>query len=305
MIVINSGDPLPETITLVILRRAWRYRSELAPLTTTLALALAGWVLHATYPQTWPEVEVAAVTTMAATALGAAGPMAGLISRTERIYAATVVLAAGWWLAAATALGPAHPLLLHLLAGTGLVLAILWWAHWRRRARVRVERLLTDWPDLAKTIGLAGSRVLSAVVEGWGWWTRCALARGQIITEVITKGAAIESGLGTFRGSVRVTPTPDGLANRFELRVLSKDPHADAISWPGPSVFSITQPIDFGPWCAVCVPTLICRAQGHRFSPWRHPLTRTGQLAPSEYRYWRCCEMQSHQATPGKAGEPR
>lgn len=44
------------------------------------------------------------------------------------------------------------------------------------------------------------------------------------------------------------TPPPDDLANRCELRVLDMDPHADAIPWPGPSVTSITQPIDFGPF---------------------------------------------------------
>jgi hypothetical protein len=31
-------------------------------------------------------------------------------------------------------------------------------------------------------------------------------------------------------------------------RVLDMDPHADAIPWPGPSVTSISQPIDFGPF---------------------------------------------------------
>ena len=43
-------------------------------------------------------------------------------------------------------------------------------------------------------------------------------------------------------------PTPDDLANRCELRVLDSDPHADAITWPGPSISSITQPIDLGPF---------------------------------------------------------
>jgi S-DNA-T family DNA segregation ATPase FtsK/SpoIIIE len=38
------------------------------------------------------------------------------------------------------------------------------------------------------------------------------------------------------------------MANRFELRVLDTDPHADAISWPGPSVASISEPIDLGPF---------------------------------------------------------
>src|SRR4029077_8027179 len=37
-------------------------------------------------------------------------------------------------------------------------------------------------------------------------------------------------------------------ANRCELRVLTIDPHANAITWPGPSVSSITEPIDLGPF---------------------------------------------------------
>ena len=123
-----------------------------------------------------------------------------------------------------------------------------WWAHARRRARVRVERKLEVWPEIAAAVGLAGSQVMSAVVDVWGWRARVRLARGQTITDVIAKIPALESGLGTFRGAVRVYPTPDDLANRCELRVLDMDPHADAIPWPGPSVTSITQPIDFGPF---------------------------------------------------------
>ena len=103
-----------------------------------------------------------------------------------------------------------------------------WWAHRRRRARVRVERKLEAWPDIAKAVGLAGSQVMSAVVDVWGWRARLRLARGQTIADVTARIPAIESGLGTFRGAVRVYPTPDDLANRCELRVLDMDPHADA-----------------------------------------------------------------------------
>ena len=129
-----------------------------------------------------------------------------------------------------------------------LACAVPWWASRRRRAKVRVERKLEAWPEIARAVGLAGSQVMSAMVDVWGWRARFRLARGQTITDVIAKIPAIESGLGTFRGAVRVYPTPDDLANRCELRVLDIDPHADAIPWPGPSVTSITQPIDLGPF---------------------------------------------------------
>jgi S-DNA-T family DNA segregation ATPase FtsK/SpoIIIE len=89
---------------------------------------------------------------------------------------------------------------------------------------------------------------MSATVDVWGWRARFRLARGQTIADVIARIPGIESSLGTFRGAVRVYPTPDDLANRFELRVLDTDPHADAIPWPGPSITSITEPIDFGPF---------------------------------------------------------
>ena len=135
-----------------------------------------------------------------------------------------------------------------LAAGLTLICALPWWASHRRRAKVRVDRMLESWPEIATAIGLAGSQVMSATVDVWGWRARFRLARGQTIRDVIAKIPAIESGLGTFRGAVRVHPTPDDLANRFELRVLDTDPHADAITWPGPSVTSITEPIDLGPF---------------------------------------------------------
>jgi S-DNA-T family DNA segregation ATPase FtsK/SpoIIIE len=246
MVVINSGDPLPEVLTVILARWLWRYRSELAPVTLGALTALAAWVLHATHPRWWPALAIA---TVAATAVaGLAGSRLGLASRAERAYATTVTTTTGGWLTAATGAGPGRAPLPVVLLVAMCVLGVPWWAHRRRRAKVRVERLLAAWPDIAPAVGLAGSRVMSAMVDVWGWRAQFGLARGQTITDVIAKLPSIESGLGTFRGAARVYPTPDDLANRFELRVLDKDPHADAITWPGPSAASITEPIDLGPF---------------------------------------------------------
>ena len=159
-----------------------------------------------------------------------------------------VALAAGAWLAVATWVGPATAPLPQVLIFGGAVLAVPWWTHRRRRAKVRVERKLAAWPEIAHDVGLPGSEVMSAVVDVWGWRSRIRLARGQTITDVIARIPALESALGTFRGAIRVYPTPDDLANRCELRVLEVDPHAGAIPWPGPSVTSITEAIDLGPF---------------------------------------------------------
>ena len=246
LMVINAGDQFPETAWLVMLRWAWRYRSELAPVYLAAVVLGASWWLHAARPQWWAFVLSVAVVT--AGALAAFGARAGTPALTERLYAAVTTLAAGGWSAAATALGPFVSPLPQAMAAGLLALSVPWWAHRRRRAKVRVERKLEAWPEIALAVGLAGSQVMSAAVDVWGWRARFRLARGQTIADVTAKVPAIESGLGTFRGAVRVYPTPDDLANRCELRVLDTDPHADAVPWPGPSTTSVTEPIDLGPF---------------------------------------------------------
>ncbi|MFB4314765.1 FtsK/SpoIIIE domain-containing protein [Actinomadura sp. 21ATH] len=246
MIVINNDDQLPDLAAVLIARALWRYRSELAPFYAGSALAVGGTVLHLTRPEWWPYLLSTAMA--AAWTLAVLGGRFGLTVRRERLYAATVAMSGGTWLAAATALGIGYgPLPQCLLAGT-VVLAVPWWAHRRRRAKVRVDRQIAAWPEIAHSIGLPGSRPQSAGVDVWGWRARFALARGQTIQDVTAKVPAIESALGTFRGAVRVYPTRDDKANRFELRVLDTDPHADAIPWQGPSVAFISEPIDLGPF---------------------------------------------------------
>jgi len=246
MMVISSDDQLPETAAVLIFRWAWRYRSELGPACVAAVTGLSAVVLHALYPGWWTAILIGAA--IGALVLVTCGRRLGVASLAECWYAATVTLVTGGWLAAATVAGPLRPPLPQLLGTGGLVLGVPWWAHGRRRARVRVERKLEAWPEVAQAVGLAGSEVMSAVVDMWGWRARFRLARGQTIEDVRAKLAAIESGLGVFRGAARVYPTPDDLANRFELRILDTDPHADAITWPGPSVTSITEPIDLGPF---------------------------------------------------------
>jgi FtsK/SpoIIIE family len=252
MIVLNSGDQIPNTAATEISRAIWRYRSELAPLAFAGLTALAAAGLHHSEPRSWvwfALATIAAVTALAVPPTTWARTAWSLLDRpADRAYVAIVIMNAGGWLTAAIAVGPATspmPVVGCILA---IVTAVPWWANGRRRAKVRLDRKLESWPEIAKAVGLAGSQVMSALADIWGWRARFRLARGQTIQDVIAKVPEIESGFGTFRGAVRVYPTPDDLANRCELRVLDTDPHADAIPWPGPSVSSITEPIDLGPF---------------------------------------------------------
>ena len=249
---LSPDEPLPETAGAIAVRALWRYRSELAPVVATAGVVIAAVTLHRSHPGWWPWLMAVTFADVIALALPAPRRLHKewpFLTRTaERVYAAAVSAAAGGWLTAATALGPATPPMPVLAVILAVVSAVPWWASRRRRAKVRLERTLESWPEIARAVGLAGSRVMSAMVDLWGWRARLRLARGQTIRDVIAKIPAIESGLGTFRGAVRVYPTPDNYANRCELRVLDADPHADAIPWPGPSVTSITEPIELGPF---------------------------------------------------------
>jgi hypothetical protein len=252
MMVINSGSDLPELATTAIARAIWRYRSELAPIAVAIATFIAANTLHRAHHTVWPWL---ALTTLATITVLTIPPPAWarktwaiLDHPAERAYAVAVTATTGGWLTAATAISPATPPLPAIAVALTIACGIPWWANRRRRAKVRVDRMLDAWPEIASATGLPGSQIMSALVDVWGWRARLRLARGQTINDVITKIPAIESGLGTFRGAVRIYPTPDDLANRCEIRVLDIDPHADAIPWPGPSTNTITEPIDLGPF---------------------------------------------------------
>jgi S-DNA-T family DNA segregation ATPase FtsK/SpoIIIE len=244
IVVIDSPFPVPAAVLLV--RLAWRYRFEIAPATTAGATLAAAWWLHHGHLGLWPWALT--LSDLAAGAIVMLGTRIGLTRLAERVYAASVVLAAGAYLAVAALLGPFTPPMPQVLWIGALILAVPWWAHRRRRAKARVQRALAAWPDIAKAVSLPGSKIQSASVDLWGWRARVRLARGKTIADVTARIPALESALGTYRGAVRVYPTGDGKANRCELRVLDTDPHAEAVPWPGPSARSITQAIDLGPF---------------------------------------------------------
>jgi S-DNA-T family DNA segregation ATPase FtsK/SpoIIIE len=263
MIVINSGDPLPELAIVVITRWAFRHRSAFAPFWITPAAFIAAGAAHGHHARWW--IPVATVTALAtillalplpvmrrhpagrriASALSRLWDKCGIDRPIERGYAATVIAAAGGWLAAAIASGPAvKPLPVVALTAT-VILAVPWWFHRRRRAKVRVERTISGWPEVAENIGLPGSRIASVVVDTWGWTARVILRKGTTVAQAIARIPDIESGLELRPGSVRVLP--DGKhANRLVMRVVETEPLAAPIPWPGPSIRSVTQPAEIG-----------------------------------------------------------
>jgi S-DNA-T family DNA segregation ATPase FtsK/SpoIIIE len=242
VLLLDDRPFLAEWVALAV-RVGFRYCSELVPMLVIGVLYLVALVL---YGRDGAPLGVALV------ALAAAGALcwprvAPLLRRVERVYAVAVVLTGGAWLTAATAAGPTTQPLPFLLVGAAIVGGVPWWAHRRRRAKVRVERTLDAWPDIADAVGLPGSRVMSAVVDRWGWRARIGLPAGQTATDLVNSTAALESGLHTRPGAVRVEPDPDR-ADHALIRVLTLDPHAQPIPYPTGTAngASILDPIPLG-----------------------------------------------------------
>jgi S-DNA-T family DNA segregation ATPase FtsK/SpoIIIE len=263
MLILGADEPTMAIALAALGRWLYRHRSAFLPFVISGAAFLAAIWMHAHHAQWF--ILVACVTLLAVLFTGlphrlmwnttetrfATGiflrmwEACGIDRAPERIYVTAVIAALGIWMSVAIAIGPLISPLPHIAAIATLILGIPWWAHRRRRARVRIERTVQAWPDLAHNMGLPGSRIASAVGDAWGWSARLTLRKGTSVEDAIAKIPAIESGLGVRRGSVRVYPD-NARADRATLRVIETDPHAEPIPWPGSHETSITQPAEIG-----------------------------------------------------------
>jgi DNA segregation ATPase FtsK/SpoIIIE, S-DNA-T family len=263
LVILGPDEPLGLIALEAAARWAWRHRTAFAPFGITLAAFTAAAYAHPHHARYW--LATAGITVVATVVLGiphrllwsrpagrfTAGALmrlweaCGIDRGIERAYAATVIAVTGGWLAAAIAAGPmARPL--PAIAGSAtVILGIPWWFHRRRRAKARVEKTISAWPDVAENAGLAGAEILSVVVDAWGWTARVLLRKGKTTGEVIGKIPVLESNLGLRPGSMRVFA--DGTrADRFIMRVIENDPHAEPVLWPGPSITSVTKMVEIG-----------------------------------------------------------
>jgi S-DNA-T family DNA segregation ATPase FtsK/SpoIIIE len=263
VVIVGPEEPFAFVVISAITRWLFRHRSAFAPFWLTLGAFIAASVAHRHHSGWWVPVMLA---TIAATALlgfplpalhreragriiarilARAWDMCGIGRAIERAYAAAVIATLGGWLSAAIANGPlARPLPATAVIAT-IILGIPWWAHRRRRARVRMERTISAWPELAESAGMPGSRIGSVAVDAWGWTARVILRKGTTPGQAIGKIPEIESALGARPGSLRIFPD-ENRADAIVLRVVEKDPHANAVPWPGTNATTITRPVGIG-----------------------------------------------------------
>lgn len=225
-------------------RALWRYRSELAPVAGTALAFATGAYLHAAHPAAWPI------------ALGAAGAGAGWFLRyghkagldrvIERQYAAAVTSGTGAFLAADDIFGIGK-LLAYIGLAAGLAAAVPWWTHRRRRAKVRVDRAIAAWPDLAEDAGLPGSKIIGAVVHTWGTTFKLRMRRGQHAEHATRAVKAIESVFDTRPGAVFIEVDKVHTRNVL-VRVVDTDPFEQTLEHPcpKPGTVSVTDPWPIG-----------------------------------------------------------
>jgi S-DNA-T family DNA segregation ATPase FtsK/SpoIIIE len=264
VMIFGPDEPLGIIAAEALGRWLFRHRSAFVPFIVAVAAFIAAALIrHAHHARWW--IPAACMTVILTILLGIphrllwsrpAGKFtAGILARMwaacgidrppERAYAACVVAVTGGWLAASIAIGPIVKPLPLIAAIATVALGIPWWIHRRRRARVRAERTIGAWPDIAEAIGLPGSHIASVVADAWGWTARVILRKGTSADDATAKIPAIESGLGVRRGSVRVFPD-ESRADKFILRVIESDPHSQPITWPGTQNISVTQPVELG-----------------------------------------------------------
>ena len=263
VVILGPDDSLGLIVLAAFGRWAYRNRSAFVPFEITIAAFAIAAYTHPHHARYW--LLTAAITVLTTILLSIPHKMlwakpagkvtAGILARIwaacgidraiERGYAATVTAVTGGWLSAAIAAGPAAKPLPAIAGIATVILGIPWWFHRRRRAKVRIERTISGWPDIADAVGLPGSRIANVVADAWGWTARVILKKGMTAAHAIGKIPEIESGLGLRPGSVRVFPDKRK-AGLFIMRVVENDPHAEPALWPGRWVTSVTKPMEIG-----------------------------------------------------------
>lgn len=194
---------------------------------------------------TWQVV----IALAAIAAAGAAWGHTRVRDKMRRVYAFVVLASTLVWVLSAHELFPAaFDWLALTLFGGVLVLGIPWWTSDRKRAQVKVEDNLRDWPTVARRIGREHLKPTDVTLTAIGRKGRFRWPVGAYeVDHILRDKSRIEGAMGADRGTLRLEP--DGRStNSVRWQVIERDPHAAAQPWPLPShLGSIADPMALGP----------------------------------------------------------
>ncbi|GAA2726338.1 FtsK/SpoIIIE domain-containing protein [Actinocorallia aurantiaca] len=144
--------------------------------------------------------------------------------------------------------------------------ALAWWRHNWRRSGVRVDisavrglrprveawrssrRFVKRWPYTCRDLGTVGMKLVRITCDEWSASVDIRTTVKHGIPEVRNLLPALERALDAQRGSARVLAVPENnKARLIRVRVMTEDPHAEAILPPAFVPVSLAEPLlEFG-----------------------------------------------------------
>jgi hypothetical protein len=222
----------------------FKYRSVLAPIYMVFYVFAAGIILHVFDRQYWAlPILVAGIGSL---------PLIFVLHEIRKVpmqvcaYFSVLVFSTGTWLTIAARNSPFHWGIVWSVIITTLILGSLWWWHRRIHTRVRIERRLSRWKDVAKDVGLPASKQRLTRLTPYGYELKGTLARGQTIALAQSKTREMESAYGLPHGSLSIYPHPNGRAHKYQGIVMDKDPLEKPIPWKNPTIASVKHPVTLG-----------------------------------------------------------
>lgn len=229
----------PESGVVSVLRWMYRTRRPMAPVYAGGAVWLLG-VLSWHYRDPYWTGGVAGMVVLAggATVLGLRS-----LGAADRAFYGSLLLCSATWTVVAAIVEPWHRWMVYVLGALTLVHAVAWWTNQRLDRRIRVERMIESWPDVADAVGLRGARMARGgfVATRTGWEATVTGVEGR---EVVSRTGKIEAELGLRRGRLRVLLTDR--ANKVKLVYSERDAHPGGTKLRQPVLRSIADEFAIG-----------------------------------------------------------
>jgi S-DNA-T family DNA segregation ATPase FtsK/SpoIIIE len=212
-----------------------RHRRPLAPVYLALVVWLIGVVVHRRAAEVGTDVVVGWLLIPALVLFLACRGF--LDSGMTRVVVNLVGLTEMGWIAYAHAVGPTEVGALYSWLIISVVIAGFWWSNRVVEDRIKMERVVDSWPEIARAVNITRSampRALFRATVNGGWTARVI---GPPSNRIIDRVGDIEAEMGLVRGKLTAHATT--LANTTELRyegppikpstTVLRDPTVDSI----------------------------------------------------------------------------
>lgn len=175
-----------------------------------------------------------------------------MVKDKKRLYVTSMIVSgAAWVILTRMTLDQGVGMPVTVLLLLTLFFGFFWWISQRKRAQVRMEETVDEWPELAKRIGIGQSWLGTVVVSlPWRISGRIMWPGGVYNVDTMLSPARrrdLEGVFGAKVGSVR-TEADDLSPSSIKFQIILQDPHAEPQLWEPPDRLRMgTDPYTLGP----------------------------------------------------------